>query len=81
MNTELLVVPDCPDAQPAADRLRQVLDGMGRSDVTSTTRVIADQAEAESAGAGPRTGRSGAHPAPRSAPPDGSRLLAAGTRA
>jgi hypothetical protein len=50
MNIELLVVPDCPNAQPAADRLRQVLDGMGRSDVTSTTRVIADQAEAESAG-------------------------------
>ncbi|WP_416986314.1 hypothetical protein [Streptomyces sp. T028] len=50
MDIELLVVPDCPHAQPAADRLRQLLDGLGRHDLTFTTRVIADQAEAEAAG-------------------------------
>ncbi|EKX65328.1 hypothetical protein Sipo8835_45090 [Streptomyces ipomoeae] len=49
MNIELLVVPNCPNAQPAAHLLRTVLDDMGLHDVAFTTRVIADQAEAESA--------------------------------
>jgi hypothetical protein len=50
MDIELLVVPDCPNTQPATGLLRQVLDDLGLHDVTVTTRVIADQGEAEAAG-------------------------------
>ncbi|MFJ9033556.1 DsbA family protein [Streptomyces sp. NPDC102274] len=50
MNIELLVVPDCPNAEPATERLRQALADLGLHDVTVTTRVIADQAEAERTG-------------------------------
>ncbi|MGP4089375.1 hypothetical protein [Streptomyces sp. KR55] len=50
MKVELLTVPDCPNAATAADRLRQALDEAGMHDVTFTTRLIADQDEAEQAG-------------------------------
>lgn len=49
MEIEVLVVADCPNAQPAAERLRQALDAVGL-DEGFTTRVIADQAEAERCG-------------------------------
>ncbi len=47
MKTELLVVPDCPNAEPAADRLRQALDELGLHDVSFHTHTIAGQAEAK----------------------------------
>ncbi|MEU3654428.1 hypothetical protein AB0E67_16650 [Streptomyces sp. NPDC032161] len=47
MDIEILVVPDCPNTGPAAELLRQVLDGMGLHDTGFSTRVIADRAEAE----------------------------------
>ncbi|MFG3120346.1 hypothetical protein ACGF4C_39065 [Streptomyces sp. NPDC048197] len=46
---ELLVVPGCPNARPAADQLREVLDGLGLHDVTFQTRTITDQADLEAA--------------------------------
>ncbi|WP_329319961.1 hypothetical protein [Streptomyces sp. NBC_01262] len=50
MDIELLVVPECPNAEPATGRLRQALDDAGLHDLSFTTRVITDQARAESAG-------------------------------
>lgn len=50
MDIEMLVVPDCPNEQLAAERLRQALAGAGLSATTFTTRVIADQAQAERSG-------------------------------
>jgi hypothetical protein len=50
MEIEILLVPDCPNEKPAAERLRSALDGMGLSHTTFTTRVVADQAEAERLG-------------------------------
>lgn len=47
VDIEILVVPDCPNTGPAAELLRQVLDGMGLRDTGFSTRVIADRAEAE----------------------------------
>ncbi|UXY25154.1 hypothetical protein [Streptomyces sp. HUAS TT20] len=50
MEIEVLVVPGCPNQQLVEERLRQVLDGVGLSSTVFTTRVIADQAEAERSG-------------------------------
>jgi hypothetical protein len=50
MEIEVLVVLDCPNAEPAAERLRRALDDAGLHDTGFTTRVIADQAEAERTG-------------------------------
>ncbi|MFF8916465.1 hypothetical protein ACF08M_24845 [Streptomyces sp. NPDC015032] len=49
MNIEILVVPDCPNTEPAAGLLRRVLDDVGLHDMAFSTRVIADQAGAEAA--------------------------------
>ncbi|MFJ1617801.1 hypothetical protein ACIODT_35840 [Streptomyces sp. NPDC088251] len=50
MEIEILVVPDCPNEKPAAEQLRRALDGLGLTDTMFTTRIIADQAEAERIG-------------------------------
>ena len=50
MEIEILVVPDCPNEKVAAERLRQALDDVGLRGVGFTTRVVADQAEAERRG-------------------------------
>ncbi|MEU9429075.1 hypothetical protein AB0D87_40810 [Streptomyces sp. NPDC048342] len=50
MEIEILVVPDCPNEQPAAERLRQALDDAGLANITVAIRVVADQAEAERLG-------------------------------
>ncbi|MCI3273525.1 hypothetical protein [Streptomyces cylindrosporus] len=50
MEIEVLVVPDCPNQQLAEQRLREALADAGLSATAVTTRVIADQAEAEQAG-------------------------------
>ncbi|MCX5181026.1 hypothetical protein [Streptomyces virginiae] len=48
MEIEVLVVPDCPNQQLAADRLRRALDDVGLPDTGFTTRVvIAGQADTE----------------------------------
>lgn len=44
------MVSGCPHQQLAEERLRQALDGAGLPGETFTTRVIADQAEAERSG-------------------------------
>lgn len=49
MRIELLVVPGCPNAQPAADRLRQALDELGLTDATFASRTITQQSEAAAA--------------------------------
>ncbi|KOU36258.1 hypothetical protein [Streptomyces sp. WM6378] len=50
MEIEVLVVPDCPNEQPAVEQLRQALDDTGLRETVFTTRVITDQAEAERSG-------------------------------
>jgi hypothetical protein len=50
MQIEIVVVPECPNEQVTADRLRQALDEGGLLEVRFTTRVIADQAKAERIG-------------------------------
>jgi len=50
MEIEVLVVPDCPNEMVAAERLRQALDDVGLREVGFTTRVVADQADAERSG-------------------------------
>lgn len=50
MEIEVLVVPDCPNQQLTENRLRQALDAAGLGTTGFTTRVIADQAEAERSG-------------------------------
>ncbi|MEU0119362.1 hypothetical protein ABZ137_38205 [Streptomyces bobili] len=50
MNIELLVVPDCPHAGPAAELLRRVLVSIGLDDAAITTRVISDTRAAEAEG-------------------------------
>ncbi|MFF6829141.1 hypothetical protein [Streptomyces longwoodensis] len=47
MEIEVLVVPGCPNEQTVADRLRRALDDIGLRGTKFTTRVIADQTEAE----------------------------------
>ncbi|WP_063802160.1 hypothetical protein [Streptomyces sp. WM6378] len=47
MEIEILVVPDCPNAEPAAELVGHSLDEASRTDVTVTTRVITTQDEAE----------------------------------
>ncbi|MFF8191066.1 hypothetical protein ACF05L_09345 [Streptomyces bobili] len=47
MEIEVLVVPGCPNQQTVADQLRQTLDDLGLRETGFTTRVIADQTEAE----------------------------------
>lgn len=46
----MLVVPDCPNEKTAVDRLRRALTEAGLDEAGFTTRVIADQAEAERCG-------------------------------
>ncbi|MEU9428679.1 hypothetical protein AB0D87_38695 [Streptomyces sp. NPDC048342] len=50
MEIEILVVPDCPNGRPAAERLRLVLDCAGLGNTGLAIRVVADQAEAERLG-------------------------------
>ncbi|WP_413751959.1 hypothetical protein NRF20_03275 [Streptomyces sp. R-74717] len=50
VDIEVLVVPDCPNEKTAVDRLRHALTEVGLGGVGFTTRVIADQAEAERCG-------------------------------
>ncbi|TQL21171.1 hypothetical protein [Streptomyces sp. SLBN-134] len=50
MNIELLVVPDCPHAEPAAELLQRALVSIGLDSAAFTTRVISDTYEAEAAG-------------------------------
>lgn len=50
MNVEVLVVPDCPHAESAAARVRQVLAELGLDGVEVTARVITDQNQAERTG-------------------------------
>ncbi|MET9382108.1 hypothetical protein ABZY09_13720 [Streptomyces sp. NPDC002928] len=50
MEIEILVVRDCPNRQLAVERLRQALDEAELGATPFTTRVIADQAEAERSG-------------------------------
>ena len=47
MLVQLLVVPDCPNAEPAAAVLREALDQVGCSDVPVSTVVIDTQDEAD----------------------------------
>ncbi|WP_282693551.1 hypothetical protein [Streptomyces sp. CC208A] len=49
MKIELLVVPGCPNTEPAAARLRQALDGLGLNDLAFQTRLITDHVGAEAA--------------------------------
>ncbi|MGW0749114.1 hypothetical protein [Streptomyces sp. NPDC002587] len=50
MEIEILVVPDCPHKRLAEQRLRQALRDAGLPAGAFTTRVVADQAEAERSG-------------------------------
>ncbi|MCC2275252.1 DsbA family protein [Streptomyces sp. ET3-23] len=50
MEIEILVVPDCPHEAPAAEQIRRALGEAGLYDITITTRVVTDQAEAERIG-------------------------------
>jgi hypothetical protein len=50
MEIVVLVVPDCTNEKTAADRLREALDDVGLRDSGFTTRVVADQTEAERIG-------------------------------
>ncbi|GJF03551.1 hypothetical protein ABZ628_27425 [Streptomyces diastaticus] len=50
MNIEVLVVPDCPSEEPAADLLRRALDDIGLRDIGFATRVVTGQEEAERIG-------------------------------
>ncbi|MFE1962755.1 hypothetical protein [Streptomyces sp. NPDC059479] len=50
MEIEILVVPDCPNEKPAAERLRSALDAVGMHDTTFTIRTISDPEEAERIG-------------------------------
>ncbi|CAM5573060.1 DsbA family protein [Streptomyces aurantiogriseus] len=47
MEIEVLVVPGFPNEQTVADQLRRALDDIGLRETGFTTRVIADQTEAE----------------------------------
>jgi hypothetical protein len=50
MLVQLLLVPDCPNAEPAAAVVRQALDEVGLNDVPVSTFVIDTQAEADRLG-------------------------------
>lgn len=50
VNIELLVVPDCPHAGPAAELLCRVLVSIGLDGAAFITRVISDTREAEAEG-------------------------------
>jgi hypothetical protein len=50
MHVRLLLVPDCPNAEPAAAVVRQALDEVGLTDVPVTTHTVDTQAEAEQLG-------------------------------
>ena len=47
MEIKVLVVPGCPNEQTVAEQLRRALDDLGLLETGFTTRVIADQTEAE----------------------------------
>jgi hypothetical protein len=47
MLVQLLLVPDCPSAEPAAAVIRQALDEAGLSDVPVSTVIIDTQDEAD----------------------------------
>ncbi|MFH8411425.1 hypothetical protein ACH4FX_42720 [Streptomyces sp. NPDC018019] len=49
MKLDLLIVPGCPNAGIAADRLRHALDQLGLHDVAFQTHPITDNAGAEGA--------------------------------
>ncbi|GAA3835128.1 hypothetical protein GCM10022403_079870 [Streptomyces coacervatus] len=50
MEIEVLVVPGCPHRQLVEERLRLALDDAGLDVTGFTTRVVADQGEAERCG-------------------------------
>ncbi|MGW2054112.1 hypothetical protein ACWCOZ_09310 [Streptomyces sp. NPDC001840] len=50
MEIEILVVPDCPNEKPAAERLRGALNAVGMHNTTFTIRTISDPEEAERIG-------------------------------
>ncbi|MFI6147410.1 class I SAM-dependent methyltransferase [Streptomyces sp. NPDC051109] len=50
MDIEILVVPDCPHTESAAELLRQALDEVGLHSATVTTRVVTGHLEAEQRG-------------------------------
>lgn len=50
VKVELLVVPDCPNEQAAAELLRTVLDDVGLTRTRFHTTVIATQEQAEQRG-------------------------------
>ncbi|BAU87664.1 hypothetical protein SLA_6798 [Streptomyces laurentii] len=50
VRVEVLVVPDCPHQEPAEERVREALADAGLGGQAFTTRVIADEAEAERTG-------------------------------
>lgn len=50
MKIEILVVPDCPHTEPAAELLRRALNDVGLRGATVTTRVVTGQGEAEQLG-------------------------------
>ncbi|MGW1848179.1 DF family (seleno)protein [Streptomyces sp. NPDC001966] len=50
MKIELLIVPGCPNSEPAADQIRQMIGELGLHDAAFQTRTITDHAAAEAAG-------------------------------
>ncbi|MFH8411343.1 hypothetical protein ACH4FX_42285 [Streptomyces sp. NPDC018019] len=49
MKLDLLIVPGCPNAGIAADRLRHALDELGLHDVVFRTHSVTDHTSAEAA--------------------------------
>ena len=50
MEVELLVVPDCPNQQPASELLRRALDEAGLLEVDFETTVVATEQDAQARG-------------------------------
>ncbi|WP_228001639.1 hypothetical protein [Nocardia australiensis] len=50
IRVEVLLVADCANRQLALDRLQRALTEVDMSNIAITTRIIADEAEAERAG-------------------------------
>ncbi|MFF8914130.1 hypothetical protein ACF08M_12580 [Streptomyces sp. NPDC015032] len=49
MKVDPLIIPGCPNAVTAADRLRRALGELGRQDMAFRTRTITGHADAEAA--------------------------------
>jgi hypothetical protein len=50
MHVDVLVVPDCPQAETTTHVVRRTLDELGLTDVRVTTTVVTSQAQAEKLG-------------------------------